>query len=82
MTKDQFRNLSIYTKKRIKIYIDATRYRKCKIFIKIVDIFKIASGDNNFYELIEICASFKKPLIISTGLLNIKEIKRSPQIFT
>ena len=31
--------------------------------------------DNNFYKLIETVLSYKKPTIISTGLLNYKEIK-------
>ena len=44
-----------------------------------MDIFKISSGDNNYDELIELCASYKKPLIISTGLLNLLEINK---IFT
>ena len=41
---------------------------------KIVDIFKISSGDNNFYELIKIVSKFKKQLIISLGLINENEI--------
>jgi len=34
----------------------------------IQSVFKIASGDNSFYPLIELIASFGKPLIVSTGL--------------
>ena len=37
--------------------------------------FKISSGDNNYLELIKKIMSFKKPLIISTGLSSFKEIK-------
>ena len=76
LTQDQFRNLSIYTKKKgLKFISTPLDLGSAKFLSKIVDVFKIASGDNNFYELIEICASFKKPLIVSTGLLNLKEIK-------
>lgn len=39
---------------------------------KIVDYFKISSGDNNYYQLIEQVLKFKKNTIISTGLLNFK----------
>jgi len=34
----------------------------------IQPIFKIASGDNNYFDLIELVASFQKPTLISTGL--------------
>ena len=37
---------------------------------KIQPVFKIASGDNNFLPLIDLVATFGKPIIISTGLLN------------
>ena len=41
---------------------------------KIVDIFKISSGDNNYYELIEEISKFNKKVFISLGLSNIGEI--------
>ena len=34
-------------------------------------VFKIASGDNTFFPLIDLLASFGKPLIISTGLADL-----------
>jgi len=34
-------------------------------------LFKIASGDNNFYTLIDVVANFEKPTLISTGLANL-----------
>jgi len=37
----------------------------------IQSVFKIASGDNNFFPLIEKIAGFNKPMIISTGLSDI-----------
>ena len=38
-------------------------------------IHKIASGDNNFWPLIELVASFGKPTIISTGFLDRQGVK-------
>lgn len=43
--------------------------------IKNADIIKIASGDNNFYPLIDKVLKSKKPIIISTGMTNAQQIK-------
>ena len=43
-------------------------------FSDLVDSFKISSGDNDYYSLIERILSFKKKTFISTGLLNFEEI--------
>jgi len=42
---------------------------------KIQPIFKISSGDNNFFPLIEEVASYKKPTIISSGLADLAALK-------
>ncbi|WP_353427845.1 N-acetylneuraminate synthase family protein [Polynucleobacter sp. MWH-UH19D] len=42
---------------------------------KIQPIFKISSGDNNFFPLIEEVASYKKPTIISSGLADLGALK-------
>lgn len=39
-------------------------------------LFKIASGDNNFFPLIDVVASFDKPTLISTGLANLDLLDR------
>ena len=43
---------------------------------KIQNIFKISSGDNDFFNLIEKVLTFNKPIIISTGMMDFKEVKR------
>lgn len=40
----------------------------------IQSLFKIASGDNNFWPLIETVLSFNKPVIVSTGLSSLDQI--------
>lgn len=47
-----------------------------KFFRSIVDAFKIASGDNNFYPLIAEVAASGKPLIISGGLVDGAHLRR------
>ena len=42
----------------------------------IVDCFKIASGDNTFWPLIEYVCTTEKPLIISSGLTDLEQVKR------
>ena len=42
--------------------------------------FKIGSGECNNYPLVEYIASFKKPVIISTGMNDVKSITRSIKI--
>lgn len=77
LKKDDFKKLSIYTRKKgLKFISTPLDIYSAKYLSSIVDIFKISSGDNNYFELIKLCASYKKPLIISTGLINLSEIKK------
>ena len=70
-----FEKLSIYAKKKKLLFISTPFDIESAIFLnKIVDCFKISSGDNNFFELIQKVLSFKKPVIISLGLLTFSEI--------
>ena len=43
----------------------------------ICDAIKISSGDNNFYPLIDAVAEVGKPTILSTGLIDLKELEKS-----
>ncbi len=43
----------------------------------LVPAYKIASSDNNFFPLLNAVASTGKPLIISSGLTNLKEIRKT-----
>ena len=45
-----------------------------------VTTYKIGSGECNNYPLIEHIASFRKPMIISTGMNDIESIKRTVNI--
>ena len=76
LSRDQFIKLAKLAKqKRLKFISTPLDIESASFLNSIVDYFKISSGDNNFYYLIEKVLSFKKPTIISTGLLNYAEIK-------
>lgn len=45
----------------------------------LVDAYKIASGDNNFYPLIERVCQVGKPVIVSSGLSDLEQITKSTQ---
>lgn len=76
LTFNEFEKLSYIAKKKGLEFISTPLDVKSAEFLaKIVDRFKISSGDNKFYELIDKIISFKKKTIISTGLLNFREIK-------
>ncbi len=77
LSKNEFKKLYKITKKKNLKFISTPLDLKSAIFLRpLVDFFKISSGDNNFVQLIEKVLSFKKPTIISTGFLNLSEIKK------
>ena len=49
--------------------IDSTRFLE-----KLVPAYKIASGDNNFFPLIDVVARTGKPIILSSGLADIQQL--------
>ena len=46
-----------------------------RFLVPIVDAIKVASGDNNFYPLINQVSQSDKPLIISTGISDLDQVK-------
>ena len=77
LSKNEFKKLYKITKKKKLKFISTPLDLKSADFLgPLVDFFKISSGDNNFYQLIDKVLSFRKPTIISTGFLNLLEIKR------
>ena len=47
---------------------------------KLVDAFKISSGDNTFYPLIDKVAEANKPIIFSSGLADLKQINKTKDL--
>ena len=48
-----------------------------KEILDLVPFFKIGSGECNNYPLIELISSFKKPMIISTGMNKLENVKKT-----
>ena len=72
-----FRMLSEYAKEKKIIFISTPLDLESAVFLNdIADIIKIASSDNNFLPLLKVVCLSKRPIIISTGLIDIKDVDK------
>ena len=72
-----FKELSNYAKKKKIIFFSTPLdLNSAKELNKFQKFFKISSGDNNYFDLIKVISDFKKPMIISTGLADMRLIKK------
>ena len=76
---DDFKKIKNYCKKKKIIFLSTPFDIKSAIFLNQLKVpfFKISSGDLDNYLLLKKIKSFKKPMIISTGMSNIHEIKKT-----
>ena len=75
LTKKNFIYLSEMTKDlNLKFISTPFDLESANFLSKIVDIFKISSGDNNYFELIKEVSRFNKKVIISLGLSGMKNL--------
>ncbi len=78
LTYDEFEKLSNVAKKENVLFLSTPfDIESAKFLEPLVPAYKIASGDNNFYPLIEVIAKTGKPIIMSTGLMEFEEVKSS-----
>lgn len=78
LSEQDFSRLSEHARKAGILFISTPLdLESAKFLTSIVAAFKIASSDNNFYPLLEYVASTQKPVIMSSGLTDIKQIKQS-----
>jgi len=77
LTYEQYEMLSQQAKEAGVIFFSTPFDLQSAHFLNgIQPIFKIASGDNNFFPLINLVASFWKPMIVSTGLARVSLLDR------
>ena len=78
LTDEQFAALSRTAKDEGLLFLSTPLDMESAVFLKeIVDAYKIASGDNNFFPLLEYVAQTGLPVIMSTGIADLTEIKTS-----
>jgi sialic acid synthase SpsE len=76
LSYEQFKSLKKLAHiKKIKFISTPLDLESADFLIKNADLIKIASSDNNFFPLIEKVLKSKKSIIISTGMINILQIK-------
>jgi N,N'-diacetyllegionaminate synthase len=76
-THQQFLKLKKFANKQKLNFISTPLdFLSANFIKKNCKIIKIASGDNNFYDLINIFLDFKKQLIISTGMMNVTNVEQ------
>jgi len=81
LTNAEFEKLSKVAKTAGMLFISTPLDLESAMFLNtIVDAYKIASGDNNFYPLIEAIARTGKPIIMSSGLADIDQMKKSQKL--
>ncbi len=83
---DHFKKLQLNKKQNLELLKIIKSYKKktsasiwdvdqIHYFNKYIDIFKIGSGDVHNFQIIQKIIKTKKPLIVSTGLCSLKDIK-------
>ena len=82
LSESEDRKLKEYTEGLGMIYLSTPFSRAAANRLEEMDIscYKIGSGECNNYPLIKHIASFGKPIILSTGMNDIKSIKKSVKI--
>ena len=82
LTKDEEIKLKRMVEDLGMIYISTPFSRSAADFLNDIDVkgFKIGSGEANNIPLVRHIASFKKPIILSTGMNSLSSIKKSVEI--
>ena len=78
LTFDQFGELAELAHSLGLLFLSTPLDLESAAFLEgVVDGFKIASGDNDFYPLIERVAATELPLIVSTGVSDLGQVERT-----
>ncbi len=74
----QFEDLAVLAKKSGLLFMSTPLdLESARFLTPLVDVFKIASGDNDFIGLLELVADAGKPTIVSTGASDLGQVERA-----
>ncbi len=78
-SKGKFRDLKDYCKSKGIIFLSTPFDKEAVKILEEIDIpaYKIGSGDMNNFPLLEYICSKKKPILLSTGMATLEEVKES-----
>jgi N-acetylneuraminate synthase/N,N'-diacetyllegionaminate synthase len=77
-TFEQFEKLARYAESKGLVFLSTPfDLASAKFLDKLCPAIKISSGDNNFIPLLELIATFNKPVLLSTGLADLSDIERA-----
>ena len=78
LSYEQFKKLSKVAKEENVIFLATPFDIESVHFLEpLVPAFKIASGDNNFFPMIETISKTGKPIILSSGMTDLEQIKQT-----
>ena len=77
-TFEQFEKLARFAESQELIFLSTPfDLASAKFLDKLCPAIKISSGDNNFVPLLELVATFNKPVLLSTGLADLSDVERA-----
>lgn len=82
LTEAEEREIKTYVESKHMTFLSTPFSRAAADRLRSMDVaaFKIGSGECNNYPLVEHIAGFKKPVIVSTGMNDIKSVRRTVEI--
>jgi N,N'-diacetyllegionaminate synthase len=81
LSQNEFEKLSqIATKAGLIFFSTPFDLESAAFLRKIVSVYKVASGDNNFYPLLEFIAKTSKPILVSSGMSDLKLLQKSKAV--
>jgi len=83
LTYEDFKRLSKVARNENVIFLSTPFDIESANFLEsLVPAYKIASGDNDFFPMIDVIARTEKPIIMSAGLLDFQGVKKAIEFIT